>query len=194
MFTGLVESMGQLRGREPLAAGERFEFQHALGALCLGESVAVSGACLTVIASTAETFFADLSPETLERTVLGALSVGDLVNFERALASGQRLGGHLVTGHVDGVGTVRRKDLTGEMTVLEIAIGEALGRYAAEKGSVTIDGVSLTINGVTDDSVELCLIPHTAQITTLGRLSVSSRVNVEVDLIARYVERLLARS
>lgn len=191
MFTGLVESTGRLLGRNALAAGERVEFEHSLGELEIGESVAVSGACLTVVAQGQKHFRADVSPETLARTTLGRLAPGAPVNFERAVRAGDRLGGHLVSGHVDGVAVVRRLEPQDAMVEVSLALPAELVRYAAEKGSLTVDGVSLTINGVEGKEVRLLLIPHTRAVTTLGQLQRGSLVNVEVDLIARYVERLL---
>ncbi len=191
MFTGLVEATGTLLEKSPQAGGLRLRFSHPLGALCLGESIAVSGACLTVVAMTADTFDAELSTETLALTILGELEVGDPVNFERALAATDRLGGHLVSGHVDGIGQVSSLASEGEMTRVTLQVPEALAPYAAKKGSITIDGVSLTINEVGQTEVHLLLIPHTQAVTTLGRLKVGTRVNLEMDLLARYVERLL---
>ncbi len=192
MFTGLVAQKGLLVSRTSIDTGQRLEFFHELGPLQLGESVSVSGACLTVVAFRQQHFSADVSSETLQRTTLGHLQTGHPVNLERAVAVGDRLGGHLVTGHVDGVGEVDHITTEGEMTRVGLFIGRELGRYAAQKGSITIDGVSLTINSVSDDRVELLLIPHTRSVTTLGQLTVGSPVNVEVDLVARYVERLLS--
>lgn len=192
MFTGLVAARGTLVEVTPLAAGIRLRLSHPLGRLELGESIAVSGVCLTVTSFSDDWFTADLSPETLEKTTLGKLRPGGAVNLERALRAGDRLGGHLVSGHVDGVGTILSVKSAGEMTELELEAPSELARFLAQKGSVTIDGVSLTINGVRGGQISLLLVPHTQSVTTLGTLAAGQRVNVEVDQIARYVDQLLA--
>ncbi len=194
MFTGLVETTGRLRRRTPRGAGFRIEIATSLGPLALGESVSVNGACLTVVTMDGAGFEADVSTETNERTTLGALGVGDAVNLERALAAGDRLGGHLVTGHVDGVATVARLTPEGDATRLVVSLPPALLAFVAEKGSIALDGVSLTVNRVTDPELELTIIPHTMTATTFHALRVGSRLNVEVDLVARYVVRYLAAS
>jgi len=193
MFTGLVETRSKLLSRTPLKdnSGEKMTFSHAWGPLTLGESIAISGACLTVIAFEDSQFEVELSPETLRLTTLGDLKVGEAVNLERALQTGDRLGGHLVTGHVDGVGVVKGMEPTGDMTQVSIEVPTELSQYVAKKGSITIDGVSLTVNDVSGCTAELLLIPHTQEITTLDELAIDKRVNIEVDLVARYVERLL---
>lgn len=192
MFTGLVAARGTLAESAPLENGRRLRLSHPLGPLDLGESVAVSGVCLTVTSSGDGWFTADLSPETLSRTTLGGLQTGHHVNLERALRAGDRLGGHLVSGHVDGVGTVLSVRNSADMTEVEVEAGAELARFLAQKGSVTIDGVSLTINGVSGSKISLLLVPHTQSVTTLGALSAGQRVNVEVDQLARYVDQLLA--
>lgn len=192
MFTGLVGGMGRFLRRQDLAAGVRYWIAQPFGALTEGESISVSGACLTVTEHGPEQFAADLSPETLARTILGALVENQAVNLERALQATDRLGGHLVTGHVDGVGVIELVERAGEMTRVDVRVPVDLARYVAEKGSLTVDGVSLTVNAVRGESASLYLIPHTRKVTTLGGLNVGQSVNIEVDLIARYVERLLA--
>jgi len=162
-----------------------------LGPLALGESVAVNGACLTVAALGAGGFEADVSAETVARTTLGGLSGGDRVNLERALAVGDRLGGHFVSGHVDGVAVVAAASREGETTRAVVELPEGLLRFVAEKGSIAVDGVSLTVNRVEKRRIELLLIPHTLSATTLGSLSAGQRLNVEVDLVARHVVRYL---
>jgi riboflavin synthase len=170
----------------------RMRFSQPLGALTLGESIAVSGACLTVVEFSDHSFDAELSNETLDLTTLSSLETGDAVNLERAMLASDRLGGHLVSGHVDGVGQVTGLTSEGEMTRVTLELPPELAPYAAKKGSITVDGVSLTINEVGRSDLHLLLIPHTQSVTTLGRLKLGTRVNLEVDLLARYVERILA--
>jgi riboflavin synthase len=201
VFTGLVTAIGRLERRSQLESGERLWFSHPYETLTLGESVAVSGACLTVVQDEpssvrAERIFAvDLSVETLRLTLLGDLPIGAPVNLERALLAADRMGGHLVTGHIDGIGTVSGREELGEMTQFSVRAPRSLGRYIAKKGSITVLGVSLTVNEVKDADGEtefvFVVIPHTKSHTTLGSLALGSRVTLEVDLIARYVERLI---
>jgi riboflavin synthase len=185
MFTGIVQALGHIVHLQP--------FEIDCGALDLadvapGESICVQGVCLTVTALTGRGFRADVSRETLAVTT--GLDRPGAVNLEKSLAVGERLGGHLVAGHVDGVGEVTRF----EDGVLEVRAPEALGRYIARKGSICIDGVSLTVNRVQGSLFEVYLIPHTLAVTTLSRLRAGARVNLEADLVARYVERLLGAS
>lgn len=158
----------------------------------LGDSVAVNGCCLTVVEHTAEQLAFDAGPETLARTNLGALQAGDRVNVERSLKLGDSLGGHLVTGHVDGPGTLASRCDEGEWSTLVFQVAPPLARQMASKGSVAVDGVSLTLVDVDDTSFSVALIPHTLAVTTLGQLAVGDRVNIETDLLAKYVERQLA--
>jgi riboflavin synthase len=204
MFTGLVESVGRVLWVEPIdGGGRRIAWSHDLGGeqLSLGESISVDGACLTVVrfapgpASEAPPderwFEAELSPETLQRTTLGQLTSGAPVNLERALRLGARLGGHLVTGHVDGVARVVAVATAGDMTEVTVEAPRELAPYIAEKGSVTLAGVSLTVNRVEELRFGVQLIPHTRAVTTLGAWAPGQSVNLEVDLIARYVRRLV---
>jgi riboflavin synthase len=191
MFTGLVEAKGLLRRRAPRGSGFRLEIATGLGPLALGESVSVNGACLTVVTADGAGFEADVSVETSERTTLGSLPVGGEVNLERALAAGARLGGHLVTGHVDGIATVTAATRAGEALRVTVEPPAELLPLIAEKGSVALDGVSLTVNRVADPRFEIMLIPHTMTVTTLGAPTVGQRLNLEVDLVARYVVRYL---
>lgn len=194
MFTGIVQAIGAVGGIEAGEAGCRMRIEcPALepSSWSEGDSVAVSGCCLTALAIDAAGFSADLSAETLARTSLGTLAVGDPVNLEPALAAGERLGGHLVTGHVDGLAEVVSIEPSGDSRIFAFRAPRALSRFIAEKGSVTLDGVSLTVNAVDATDFEINLIPHTLAATTLGRLSAGECVNLEVDLIARYTERLL---
>lgn len=203
MFTGLVEATGTLLSRNArsglgegapgkrLAIGAAFEGEP----LALGESVAVDGVCLTVDAIEPGGFEVDCSGETLARTTLGAIAVGSRVHLERAMRPSDRLGGHIVTGHVDGVGWLaerRREGEGGESWWLSFAMPAELARFVAEKGSIAVDGVSLTVNGVSKDRFDVTIIPHTAKKTKLGSLAPGAPVNLEVDLVARYVARLNA--
>lgn len=195
MFTGLVETTGALASRSPprgagmrMTVRVRFEGEP----LALGESIAVDGVCLSVDAILPDGFEVDASAETCSRTTLGELDLGSKVHLERALRAGDRLGGHLVTGHVDGVSTLAERHPAGEAVWMAFNAPSALARFLAEKGSVTVDGVSLTVNAVSSERFEIMLIPQTLAKTKLGALVPGSRVNLEVDLIARYVERLRA--
>jgi len=191
MFTGLVELTGNLARRSRRGPGYRVAVEAALGELVLGESISVSGACLTVVGWDAQSFEADVSLETAEKTTLGALPIGGTVNLERALKVGDRLGGHLVSGHVDAVAELLRVTPAGEAQRLSVGFPRELGRFIAAKGSITLDGVSLTVNAVTDSTLEVMVIPHTLSVTTLGGLRPGARINLEVDTLARYAVRFL---
>ena len=192
MFTGIVEEMGTLSAREETTAapgGVRLVFSAAVvtDGTAIGDSISVNGCCLTVVDQGSGWWAADAVAETLSRTNLGDVGIGDPVNLERALALGARLGGHLVQGHVDGVGEV-----TGAAPGLQVRAPEEVRRYLVEKGSVTADGISLTVVAVTADGFTVAVIPHTMAVTTLGRRRPGDRVNLEVDVMAKYAERLLA--
>ena len=161
------------------------------GALTLGESISVSGACLTVVNWDARSFEADVSLETAEKTTLGALPLGSALNLERALRVGDRLGGHLVSGHVDAVAHLSGRAAAGEAERLSVTFPKELARFIASKGSITLDGVSLTVNAVTEDVLEVMVIPHTLSVTTLGKLELGAAINLEVDTLARYAVRFL---
>lgn len=194
MFTGLIETVGHVSRRSFRGSGAHIVIASPVLARrpwVVGESIAVNGVCLTVVEGREEEFSADLSSETLARTVLGALRSGSPVNLERALKVGDALGGHMVSGHVDGVARVRQWDRNGEGHTLAVEIPRDLARYVARKGSLCIDGVSLTVNAVEGSVATFAIIPHTLSVTTLGRLEVGALVNIEVDLVARYLERLL---
>jgi riboflavin synthase len=208
VFTGIVEEVGTLldredlgeQGGEPTAARLRIRARKALEGVALGDSISVKGVCLTVTAVDGDVWATDVMAETLRRSSLGALAGGDPVNLERAVTPHTRLGGHLVQGHVDGVGTVRTRTPGEHWEVVRIALPRELARYVVEKGSIAVDGVSLTVSAVSaaDDPepwFEISLIPTTLRETTLGAVPPGSPVNLEVDVIAKYVERLLgARS
>jgi riboflavin synthase len=194
MFTGLVEELGRVRSVGANATGARLEIDAGvvLEDAALGASIAVNGCCLTVVDLGRGSFSADAVEETLTRTSLGALSAGDPVNLERPVRLSDRLGGHLVQGHVDGVGKVSGRDrLADGSTRVTVTAPRALLRYIVEKGSIAVDGVSLTVTAVGEEGFEFALIPHTATVTTLGTREVGAPVNLEVDLLAKYVERLL---
>ncbi|MBO0900341.1 riboflavin synthase [Cellulomonas sp. zg-ZUI222] len=198
MFTGIVEEQGTVVALERGAGDEADARLRVRGPLVTsdarpGDSIAVSGVCLTVADLPGDgTFVADVMPETLRRSALGDLAPGDAVNLERALAVGGRYGGHVVQGHVDGVGVVRSRQPGPRWDDVEIGLEPALARYVAEKGSITVQGVSLTVTHVGDDTFGVSLIPTTLQVTTLGALAPGARVNLEVDVLAKYTERLLA--
>jgi riboflavin synthase len=191
MFTGLVECIGVLRGRSPRGPGMRLGFEAPLEGLSLGESVSVSGACLTVVGTQSDGFEVDVTVETLERTTLGRHSPGDRVNLERAVRAGDRLGGHLVQGHVDGIAEVLHTERADEALDVRIGCTPSLLRFVATKGSVALDGVSLTVNAVESRFFSVMLIPHTLAVTTLDEMTPGRALNLEVDLVARYVARLL---
>jgi riboflavin synthase len=194
MFTGLVEEGGTVLEVRPGEAGARLVVgaRRVLEGLAVGDSVAVSGACLTAVEVLDGAFAVDCVAETLRRTTLGGLGPGDRVNLERPMRLGDRLDGHLVQGHVDGVGTVRGARAEGESTVLEIAPPPELLRYVVEKGSIAVDGVSLTVAARLPDAFTVALIPHTMAVTTLGPQAAGRAVNLEVDVVAKYVESLAA--
>jgi riboflavin synthase len=200
MFTGIVAAVGRIESIKPLGstpeAGVRLTVRAGtlgLDDVELGDSIAIQGACMTVIAKTAHAFDVDVSRESLNRTA-GLAQAGD-VNLEKALRAHDRLGGHIVSGHVDGLGTVTRFEPVGESFELRVLAPRDIGRYLAYKGSITVNGVSLTVNAVEDrdDGCEFSinLIPHTVEVTTLRHLVPGAKVNLEIDLIARYVERMM---
>ena len=199
MFTGIIEGVGRLAAREPRGGDVRFTF--ATGSLPwlgergedvrLGESIAVNGVCLTVVAFDAGSFQADASTETLALTTLGTLAEGAALNLERAMRPSDRLGGHLVSGHVDGLGRVLSVHADARAQRWRFAAPAPLLKYVAKKGSICVDGVSLTVNEVDDEGFEVALIPHTVAHTRFAETRVGEAVNLEIDLVARYVERLL---
>ena len=193
MFTGIIQGQGTI-----------FETRAAGGGLVVGleagfdlpdpqegESIAVNGVCLTAKGIRGRRFYADVSPESLAKTNLGRLGVGSTVNLERALRISDRLGGHLVSGHVDGVSELLSKEHKGSFTIFTFTVPAGLGRYIISKGSITIDGISLTVNQVDAKAFSVSIIPHTLGVTTLGQLSQGGKVNIEVDIIGKYVEKLL---
>ena len=197
MFTGIVDTIGTLERSDVYGDARRLLFESDSLDLCdvkIGDSIAVSGPCLTVVSLTDSGFEVDVSEETLRCSTLGQLRKGDCVNLEKALRVSDRLGGHLVSGHVDGIGQVTRRESRGDYVRFKIETPEELSRYIAPKGSICVDGVSLTINDVGEHWFDVFIIPHTLDATTLGSRKQGGLVNIEVDLLARYIERLLDTS
>lgn len=195
MFTGIVQATGKIHAIAPQGDGVRIHVDAgrlALTDVRIGDSIAVNGVCLTVVEFGAHDFAVDVSPETLRCTSLGGLSVGSRVNLELALRLGDRLGGHLVSGHVDGVGRIRAVRADGDCLWLRIEVPAELARYVSRKGSICVDGVSLTVNAVDGAAFEVQVIPHTREETLFGGYGPEDAVNIEVDLVARYLERLMA--
>lgn len=191
MFTGIVAAVGRIREAKPGTQGVRMVIAAdvlGLDDVALGDSIAVNGVCLTVTALEADTFAVDVSPETIACTV--GFEPGAAVNLEKALRLSDRLGGHLVSGHVDGTGVVERFEPVGDNRLLAIRVPKELSRYVAQKGSITVNGVSLTVNAIDADVFRVNLIPHTLGATNLHHLRVGAKVNLEVDLLARYIERI----
>lgn len=194
VFTGIVEELGEIVGKDDLGDSARFVIRGPVVTADArhGDSIAVNGVCLTVVEIMPDgQFSADVMAETLKRSSLAAVDVGSAVNLERAAAVDSRLGGHIVQGHVDGTGHVVSRTLSEHWEVVRIALPPELSRYVVEKGSITVDGISLTVSALGDDWFEVSLIPTTLALTTLGRAPVGAPVNLEVDVIAKYVERLL---
>ena len=197
MFTGIIAAVGQLKSLESRGGDIRLHIDPAkldLTDVKLGDSIAVNGVCLTVVEMASRSLQFDVSQETVQRTSLGQLKTGSEANLEKALAVGDRLGGHMVSGHVDGLGEVISKTASARSWQYKIKVPTELERYIAEKGSITIDGVSLTVNGVFDGGFDINIIPHTLEETIIKHYQTGTRVNLEVDLIARYLERLLPQT
>ncbi len=196
MFTGIVEATGRIATQRERPGGTRrivVATSLPVGRLPVGASIAVDGACLTVVARRAGRFEADLGPETLAKTTLGSRRAGDRVHLERPLRLGDALGGHMVAGHVDGVGRVTSARRRGDTLRLRIAAPSDIVRLIAPKGSITVDGVSLTVNGVERNVFSVLLIPHTLAVTCLGERRSGDRVNIEADLLARHIDRLISQ-
>lgn len=190
MFTGIVRELGRIEGLEETADGARLDVRapEISAGVSVGDSVSVSGVCLTVVSAEADLLTFDVVPETMRRSTLGRLSAGDPVNLEPALQAGDPLGGHFVQGHVDGIARVRRAMEEG----LELEAAPELLRYVVEKGSIALDGVSLTVATLDGDAFSVALVPHTKAVTTLGRAAPGDELNIEVDMLAKYVEKLTA--
>lgn len=194
MFTGIIQGKGTLITTRPSGGGLAFDLEAGFDIVDPeeGESIAINGVCLTAYAIKARRFTVDVSPESLSRTTLADLRAGDKVNMERALRLSDRLGGHIVSGHVDCVGRVVSIRKEGNFTILSFSVPEEQDRYIIEKGSITINGISLTVNDCERGLFSVSIIPHTLQVTTLGLLKNGGEVNIEVDIIGKYVEKLLS--
>jgi riboflavin synthase len=195
MFTGLIEEMGSVRSMVRGSKSVRLTVaaNKVLSDVKLGDSIAVNGTCLTVVEFSASAFTADVMPETVDRTSLAGLKTGDKVNLERTMAVGDRLGGHIVTGHIDGIGIIQSKRRYDNALIIDIDAPEHVMKYIVEKGSIAIDGISLTVVNHSDTAFTVSLIPHTASITTLGFKKEGDPVNLETDILGKYVERFLKR-
>jgi riboflavin synthase len=195
MFTGIIEDKGKVIRVGYWGQEKRLtlELPIYLTEVQLGDSININGVCLTVVEKRGQTIETDLSPETLQRTALGQLKEGDQINFERPLKLTDRLGGHLVTGHIDGIGMITEKRKEGDALHLKIRIPKFVSKYVVQKGSIAIDGISLTVNECEDDEIKMTLIPYTLKKTTLMDKRVGDRVNVETDIIGKYVEKIMDR-
>ena len=194
MFTGIIQAIGQIKTKDVHDKGAVFSFASSeldFSNVSIGASIAVNGVCLTVIEISDNSFKADLSQETLDCSIFGDLSIGDDINLEKALRLDQGIDGHLVSGHVDGQGEVVDKYPEGDSTRFKISTPQNLVKYIARKGSITINGVSLTVNSIENNVFDVNIVPHTLTATTLGQLSVGNKINLEVDIIARHLEQLL---
>ncbi len=193
MFTGIIEGPGTISGIQPSGKGRRLTVTADFDLLQsrTGDSIAVNGACLTAVEICGRRFVADVSPETLDRTTFGNSKINERVNLERALRLSDRLDGHLVSGHIDGVGTIDWKKTAGNAVIIAVKVPESLSRHMIQKGSVAVDGISLTINRCSTGYFEVSIIPHTAGLTTIGVKAAGAPVNIETDMIGKYVERFL---
>ena len=193
MFTGIIEGLGSITAITSSGAGKRlaiasdFQLEHTK----IGDSISVSGGCLTVVRLDDKRFEVDVSPETLAKTTFENARVGDRVNLERAMRLSDRIDGHLVSGHIDGMGTIQHRENVGNAIIVTFGASAATTRYMITKGSVAVDGISLTINSITKDEFVVSIIPHTAKITTIGIKPIGDSVNIETDMIGKYVERFL---
>ncbi|UCD91545.1 MAG: riboflavin synthase [Desulfobacterales bacterium] len=195
MFTGIIEGLGTIKETQPAGQGKQLilEADFVLDDSKVGESIAVNGACLTVVSLANRRFHVDVSPESLIKTTLGKAKIGDRVNLERALRLSDRIGGHLVSGHVDGLGMIKQKKRMGNAIILSVHVPESITRYMITKGSVAVDGISLTINHFSRDRFEVSIIPHTAKMTTIDLSKIGDLVNIETDMIGKYVERFILK-
>jgi len=193
MFTGIIEGLGTITKISPSGQGKRFTIgaDYPLDQTKTGDSIAVSGACLTAVVIKGKDFEVDVSPETLSKTTFGRAKIGDRVNLERALRFSDRIDGHLVSGHIDGTGSVKSIKTLGNAIIFTFDVPEFLSHYMIRKGSVAVDGISLTINNCNKISFEVSIIPHTAKLTNIGLKKIGDHVNIETDMIGKYVERFV---
>jgi riboflavin synthase len=193
MFTGIIEGFGTIREIRSEGQGKRMtvDADFFLEQTRIGDSICVSGACLTVVMIDVKRFRVDVSPETLTKTTFGNAKIGDRVNLERALRLSDRIDGHLVSGHIDGIGTITLKQNIGNAIIVSFKVPEVISHYMIQKGSVAVDGISLTINNCGHDSFDVSIIPHTAKLTTIGFKKAGDLVNIETDMIGKYVERFV---
>jgi riboflavin synthase len=197
MFTGIILATGRVAALTQKGGDLEFGIEAAgleLARIALGDSICVQGVCLTVTRQEGAIFFADVSRETLSKTTFGALLIGSRVNLEPSLRAGDALGGHMVSGHVDSVGVLRRLDSDARSRRMEFELASTLMRFVAPKGSICINGVSLTVNAVNGNRFDVNIIPHTAEVTTLGEIKLGEAVNIEIDVVARYLDRLMTKS
>ena len=196
MFTGIIEGFGTISGIKPSGQSRRMAINadYELDNTKIGDSIAVNGACLTVVSFSGKRFEVDLSPETVAKTTLGKAKIGDSVNLERALCISDRIDGHLVSGHIDGMGTIKSRKTEENAIIITFNIPESVSYYIIKKGSVAVDGISLTVNECDHESFQVSIIPHTAKLTTLGFKKISDSVNVETDMIGKYVERFVTQT
>jgi riboflavin synthase len=194
MFTGIIEGLGTVSAVRPGGQGKRLavEADFDLNQTKIGDSICVSGACLTAVKIDGRHFEVDISPETLQMTTFSQAKVGQRVNIERALRLSDRIDGHLVSGHIDGVGKIRQQETQGNAIIVTIEVAESLTRYMISKGSVAVDGISLTINACDAGSFSVSIIPHTAKLTTIGFKNKGDPVNIETDMLGKYVERFMS--
>ncbi len=195
MFTGIIEGLGTIKKIKSSGQSSRITIDtgFSLESTKIGDSIAVNGTCLTAVEINQNQFDADVAPETLDKTVIGDLHPGDRVNLERALRLSDRLDGHLVSGHVDGTGLIEEKQPLANAIIIKIKLPEDLARYTIQKGSIAIDGISLTINECGDGFIKLSIVPHTAKLTTIGFKKPGDRVNIETDVIGKYIEQFVSR-
>ncbi len=194
MFTGIIEGLGNIAAIRTSGQGSRvaIEADFSLDQTKIGDSISVSGACLTAVKIEDRRFEVDVSPETLKTTIFDQAKIGDRVNLERAMRFSDRIDGHLVSGHIDGTGIVKQREMLGNAIIVTIEVGESLTRYMIAKGSVAVDGISLTINRCDAGGFSISIIPHTSRLTTIGFKKRGDRVNIETDMIGKYVERFLS--
>jgi riboflavin synthase len=194
MFTGIIEGLGTIAGIRSAGQGKRLtiEADFSLDQTKIGDSISVSGACLTAVKIDGKRFEVDVSPETLQATTFGQAKIGERLNIERAMRLSDRIDGHLVSGHIDGTGVIKQKESLSNAVIISVEVGESLAQYMIIKGSVAMDGISLTLNACESDSFSVSIIPHTAKLTTIGLKNKGDRVNIETDMIGKYVSRFMS--